>query len=373
MGKKWEKYRKYVMAATAFLTAAGGGLLMAARKVPEFAEWYGGTVYQILVSTIGRFFGIFPFSVVEIGLYLGIIFLVGLLFRYWRRPTLLLQMYGLVLSALLFSYSAACGVNYYRKPFSSCLEFEDRTVSQADLRELCAWLTEQVNASRRELELTEGIYEDMPKRGRAAMYGLSEIYPALEGFYPAPKPVLISWILSIQQCAGVYSPFTVEANYNRDMVAYNIPHTICHELSHLRGFMREDEANFIGYLACLESGDADFRYSGYLLGWIYAGNALAKEDFEEYVRLYGLLEDGIKKDLEENGRFWDKYEGKAAEAADRVNDAYLKANGQPEGVLTYGRVVDLMILDFVKNRKETFIKNKGVLSCTGTGKMVEWK
>ena len=50
------------------------------------------------------------------------------------------------------------------------------------------------------------------------------------------------------------------------MPYYNIPHTICHELSHLKGFMREDEANFIGYLACIGSDSPDFRYSGYLTG-----------------------------------------------------------------------------------------------------------
>lgn len=46
----------------------------------------------------------------------------------------------------------------------------------------------------------------------------------------------------MQQLCGVYSPFTVEANYNGDMPDYNVPHTLCHELSHLKGFMREDEA-----------------------------------------------------------------------------------------------------------------------------------
>ena len=184
------------------------------------------------------------------------------------------------------------------------------------------------------------------------MVKLSGEYSSLSGYYPKPKPVLVSRILSIQQYSGVYSPFTVEANYNRDMVSYNIPHTICHELSHLDGFMREDEANFIGYLACLGSDDADFKYSGFLLGWIYAGNALAKEDFEEYARLYRMLSEEVREDMDANREFWAKYEGKAARAAERVNDAYLKANGQGEGVLTYGRVVDLMILDFVKNHKE---------------------
>ena len=178
------------------------------------------------------------------------------------------------------------------------------------------------------------------------MKRLAETYPVLFGHYPQAKPVMLSEILSVQQCTGVYSPFTVEANYNRDMVSYNVPHTICHEMSHLRGFMREDEANFIGYLACLGSEDADYRYSGYLLGWIYAGNALAKVDYDAYVENYGMLSDEIQADLDANHRFWDRYEGKVAEVQEKVNDAYLKANGQAEGVKTYGRVVDLMVLDF---------------------------
>ena len=334
---------------TGVLLLFGAGLLLAARKAAGFAEWYSGTVYQLLEAVIGRFFGLFPFSVVELGLYAGILFLALTLIRYRKKPMFLIELYAFVLSALLFSYSAGCGVNYYRTPFSAHLGLADIPVAQEDLKNLCAWLTEQVNEAGGELALSEDAYENMGEKGQAAMIRLAEQYPVLSGYYPRPKPVMISWILSIQQCTGIYSPFTIEANYNRDIVSYNIPHTICHELSHLRGFMREDEANFIGYLACRESEDADCRYSGYLLGWIYAGNALAREDYEEYVRLYGLLREEIRADLEANSRFWDQYEGKAAETADRINDAYLRANGQPEGTKTYGRVVDLMIQDFVKN------------------------
>ena len=81
------------------------------------------------------------------------------------------------------------------------------------------------------------------------------------------------------------------------MTAYNIPHTICHELSHLRGFMREDEANFIGFLACIGSEDPEYRYSGYLSGWIYAGNALAGEDYEAYRQSEGVKSYGRAVDL----------------------------------------------------------------------------
>ena len=54
--------------------------------------------------------------------------------------------------------------------------------------------------------------------------------------------------------------------------------------------MREDEANFIGILACTESDDAYFRYSGYLMAWVHAGNALAKADVESFYELHSQLD-----------------------------------------------------------------------------------
>ena len=185
------------------------------------------------------------------------------------------------------------------------------------------------------------------------MEKLGEAYPALSGCYPVPKPVMVSWILAVQQLCGVYSPFTVEANYNWQMTGYNIPHTICHELSHLRGFMREDEANFIGILACTESDDAYFRYSGYLMAWVHAGNALAKADVESFYELHSQLCGRAVQDLQENNEYWDQYEGKVAEVSNQVNDTYLKLNDQKDGVQSYGRVVDLMLAMFLQNRQET--------------------
>ncbi|MCI8511465.1 MAG: DUF3810 domain-containing protein [Lachnospiraceae bacterium] len=345
------KQTRLLLGAGGVFLGLGAGLLAAARRAEGFAAWYADVVYPVLVGSIGWFFGLFPVSAAEIFLYL---LLAGLLLtaaRLWRHPHLLASVLFFGASFLLFLYAAGCGVNYYRRPFSSYyLEGADReTAGDEDLRALCAWLTEQVGEARKELSGETAPYEKLREKGVAAMEALAEEYPVLGGFYPKPKPVLVSRILSVQQCSGIYSPFTIEANYNRDMVPYNIPHTICHELSHLRGFMREDEANFIAYLACLNAADAEFRYSGCLLGWIYAGNALARFDWEEYRRLYGELPEETRAELAENSRFWARYEGRTAEIANQVNDAYLKANGQAEGIKTYGRVVDLMLVDF-RNR-----------------------
>ena len=347
--------KQWIAAFSLFLAAVA--LLAASRKIPGFSEWYGQTVYPVIVTVIGRVMGWFPFSVVEMGLYGAVIWTVWTLVRRIREPKILVRKYSMFLAMILFLYASCCGVNYYRTPFSYYYMKQraetgnmnmqmKRESSEEILKELCIWLTERVNEARMELEKEEGMYEEQQRKGVEAMNLLAEEYSILKGYYPQAKPVMVSEILSVQQCSGVYSPFTMEANYNRDMVSYNIPHTICHEMSHLRGFMREDEANFIGYLACLGSEDADYRYSGYLLGWIYAGNALAKTDYDEYVKNYSMLSDAVLADMDANHRFWEQYEGTVAETQEKVNDAYLKANGQTEGVRTYGRVVDLMLLDF---------------------------
>jgi len=57
---------------------------------------------------------------------------------------------------------------------------------------------------------------------------------------------------------GVYFPFTGEANVNISMPHTSIPFTACHEMAHQIGFAREDEANFIAYIACKNHPSPDF-------------------------------------------------------------------------------------------------------------------
>ena len=148
----------------------------------------------------------------------------------------------------------------------------------------------------------------------------------------------------MQKLEGVYSPFTLEANYNREMPEVNIPVAICHELSHLRGYMREDEANFIAYLACLQSEDPQFVYSGAILALVHSANALYRDGAaEEYARIYGMLCETAQTDLAADRAFWKQFDGKVAEVSNKVNDTYLKINKQEDGVKSYGRMVDLLL------------------------------
>ncbi len=324
------------------LVISAGGMQILARKAAGTGTWYAHHVYPVLVEPWGRIMGLFPFSVVEIGLYLLSVGSMAYVGWFWRKPKRVASRGIFVGGLLLFLYTANCGINYYADSFAKTAGLETGLYSREELIRLCEFLLEKVN----ETAVPEG-YQGNERAWKAegvqAMKGLGETYPALAGFYPMPKEVAVSWILSVQQLTGIYSPFTIEANFNGSIPNYNIPHTICHELSHLKGFMREEEANFIGYLACVNSDQPAFRYSGYLTGWVYAGNALAREDWEAYVKLQEGLCDQARADLVKNNEFWNQYEGKVAEVANQMNDVYLKINDQKDGVKSYGRMVDLML------------------------------
>lgn len=355
--KQEEKRAGLRILAAAILLAASAVLMVTAAQVPEFAEWYSRTIYPWLVAIVGRGLGIVPFSVAELCLYLLLIwfavsavFLIKGCIRYGnggRRTFSWFSGVILAVGILAFLYTVGCGINYHRESFSEEEGIVTFRYSTEELKEVCVWLTEEVNILSGEISRGEsGIMElDAPEGEGAveAMEKLAETFSSLEGYYPQPKAVMLSEILSYQGLSGVYSPFTVEANYNGDMTAYNKPFTVCHELSHLRGFMEEKEANFIAFLACTGSERPDFRYSGYLSGWVYCMNALYRTDPEVWQEVRETLAPEAEPDLAANNAFWDRYEGVISETSDLINDTYLKANGQTDGVRSYDRMVDLIV------------------------------
>jgi hypothetical protein len=352
--------RNIVISGIALLLS--GVLLMLANGLSGFGQWYSSNVYPIWVTTVGRFFGWIPFSVSEILLYALVAFILGSIII-----TIVQMIFGkgkiraffswlttmvLIASMLLFLFVVNCGINYHRDSFADVIGLEVGEYTVEELIQVSQWLTERVNeigglVSRDE----EGLMiltVNTADVSRDAMRELAYEFPVLAGYVPPPKPVMNSWLLSIQQVSGIFIPFTIEGNYNRHMVSYNIPFTATHELVHVRGFMPEDEANFIAFLACIGSDEVEFQYSGYLGGWIYARNALRRVDPESATEIYHLLNEEVINDLRASREFWARFEGPVAELQTRVNDAYLRANAQPEGVRSYGLMVDLMIAYFLE-------------------------
>ena len=332
---------------------------------PDWVErHYATKIYPVLSQTISSLTGWLPCSVAEICILALILTFVWLLIRLVRglrnravrNSDVLVRFFssvGAILSVLYFLFVLNCGLNYSRYSFTYYSGLTIRPSSSEELEALCSELIETVNELRPQMtEDDSGVVTltaspfATAKKTQEAFSVLSQRYAVLKGRYAQPKPVLFSFLMSYTQITGFFFPFTFEANVNILAPDHTVPATMCHELAHLRGFMREDEANFLGYLACMASEDPELRYSGAMLALLHSMNSLYSADYEAFCRLSERYDSGVVRDFAYNNWYWQQYEGTVAEVSDKINDTYLKVNHQTDGVKSYGRMVDLLLADY---------------------------
>ena len=261
------------------------------------------------------------------------------------------------LGLIYFLFLMVWGFNYHRQPYSTIAKLNVSPSSIQELTGLCEdligranYLREYVQEDTREVTILYGSIHDMFTRSPMGFENAQERIPELRGSFGRPKGILLSEALSYTGIAGIYFPFTAEANVNIAIPQAMLPSTTCHEMAHQRGFAREDEANFIAYFACTLHPDYDFQYSGVLLGLIHSMNTLNQYSPEKYRELQNKYGSGLRRDLNDINRFWKKYEGKIERTTNKINDAYLKSNLQEDGVYSYGRMVDLLLAEYRENQ-----------------------
>ena len=360
-------------------------LNVAAWNSTAFSDWYIAHIFPLWVNTYGRLTGIFPFSVGEWLLAAGaVLVLIAAALTVLRvcvgvkmAAGVFFRRFFLFFAWTLLSVSLVmtlnCFVLYHASTFSEQYFGEDSgEYSLVELIEVYNMVAEQCNEFSRVIARDGNgmaVYEgsqgdsgerlDMEDTARKLMRELGREYPQLEGYYPRPKALLSSDFMCQQHMQGYYFPFSMEANYNDVMHILNFPATMCHELAHLRGYIYEDEANFISYLACTESEDDFFRYSGYLSVLVYLNNDLYrawKEENQVYEEAAAVVKPvAVEKQVWEDNIFvtqeeWDRINGKAwldtdfvDKAADKFIDVNLKVNGIADGKVSYSRVVRLLL------------------------------
>lgn len=341
-------------------------VLIAARSSTDFADWFGFNVYPIFSGIGSRLWGLFPFSAGEIfvaAVILGaIVGLVCLIIYIKHRKGMRVKAFlngfswaALFASAVFCLVTLNCLASYSRTPFSYYSGLTVTEYTAEELRGLTLTLVEKANEAAEEVTLNEEGRPIKPENFNElaieAMEGAAERYPVLEAYYPKPKGVIASDVMSSFNLAGIYFPVTVEANYNKSMPVSSQGFTACHELSHLSGFIREDEANYIAFTACRGSENPYFRYSGYLDALTYALNAYrGVASDEEYYRVVEMIDERILGEYNFRNEYWAPFRRKVTyKVSSTVNDAYLKANKQADGTKSYGRVVDLMLAEWKAN------------------------
>ena len=250
--------------------------------------------------------------------------------------------------ALLFTINL--GVRYKAPSLSEQLGLKVDQYTPAQLAQVTGILLAEVNrlapqASRDDQGVLKSVdFDKQAEQVLAAYRSLSKQLPFFNQTIEAPKHTrIIGKIMSYFNVAGIYVPFTAEAVVSSDSVASHIPFHTAHEAAHAMGVALEDEANFAAALCCFSSDNTLICYSGYLNAYIYCSNALCRVNLDEATRLGNQLCKEAVTDILTLNAHLAKYETPVKQVGDAVNDAYIKATGVPDGVQSYGRMVDLLI------------------------------
>lgn len=354
-------YKKtFIFSAACFLISSV--LILLSRTMEGFAQWYAINVYPIFPSTIGRVFSLWDFSFFEVGILLlllltGTLAITGIWIFLKKKSSgklqfTMLRAFLCLIAGLVLAFSLTA-INYSRDSIGTVLKLPAQEASKGNLIKLSLILAEELT------ELTdnpEWDYSLLTAESAAyieieavnAMKMLGKREPSLAGYYPKPKPVYFSKSMSGLGLDGIFSPFTMEANYNTDRTSFLIPYTICHELAHFKGYMKEEDAGFIAYLACRNSPSKVFQYSGLFHSLTFTLNALKIEaDSAEFYEIYQKLPEPVRFQLNYIQELNLERDSIFTDVSKSANNLYLKTNAQ-NGTRSYGGMVDLLLADYAE-------------------------
>ena len=300
-----------------------------------FSDFYVENIFHYISAAVSFVTGVFPFSLGEMLTVAAIVlvivgiplFLLLLIFRKGKRKRTAAFAGTLVLWILCYittTETMNCFIMYQCTPLAEKCFPDAHEHTNEELTQLYGALIKKCN----------------------------ELSPQLRGYYPDAKPIEFSYFMSQSHLTGIYLPYTIEANYNDDMIRANLPSTVCHELAHLKGFIQEDEANFISFVATTQSDNVEFQYSGYLDALEYVHNTVWDNNVEEAYPLSDEICEEVLMDwfrfMPEN--YWEENADKevistetVSEASSAAIDTNIKMNGRDEGIKAYSMVVDLLL------------------------------
>jgi hypothetical protein len=346
----------------AWLLGAGLGwwALHLSHRRPDWVErYYSQGLYPRLRKALSWISGHFPFSLAETLALLVITVLLtwlGIGIRdVLRRRTLLWQasvaciLRCLRMAALAYlCFLLLWGGNHARQPLSVSSGLGPVEDKQSALEALARSLVHDLARDHAAARTPEGFAvfdrsHQVDGRILEALQGLSSSLPHVGGDVPALRSLRFWPLFARLGISGIFIPFTGEPHFNGGMPACRWPFVAFHEIAHQRGFAREDEANFLGWVLCVSSDDAHYRYSGNLAALSSVVSALRRHDSTLANELVKNLPEPVLQDIRAVRAFWKAYESPARTLSVKMNDVYLKSQGQSHGVLSYGRMVELML------------------------------
>ncbi|NLN55464.1 MAG: DUF3810 family protein [Clostridiales bacterium] len=355
---KAKEHKVFTVFCVLFVISAA--VYITSRLSTPFAEFWARYFSSGIRFITAKITSLFPFSIAEaiillIPLGVGAVIFVSV--KMLKKDNkkgltrLLLSLLSLLMTVCIL-FGLGFGPCYFRNSLSDNLKLSNNPVSPESLYNTALWLTESINEVIPSVSFSQDGESHMPRSyGETtvivndAFNETAKQYDFISSFSSDVKILALSDLITYTHISGVYSFFTGEANVNVNYPDFIFPYTVAHEMSHQRGIAREDEANFMAFLVCINSDDPYVKYSGYLNVLREVMSALYKADrdlYNEYRKKY--YPDELSKEISSYTKFFEKYKNStASKVVSGTNNAYLSSQKVKEGVRSYNLVTNLAV------------------------------
>ena len=336
----------------------------------KWASWYPGWVernysqgvYPVIAKVQRFLFGWASFSIGD--LFYGFLILVILYktFQFFKaifkkrftRPYFVAGLQQ-VIFFFLFVYvffNLLWGLNYNRRGIAYQLELDVKEYSLADLDTLTNVIQKRVNYYAG--FVTEAQRDSFDKKNMlfgGAVEAYKEVakqYSFLKYKPKSIKPSLFSYLGNYLGFQGYYNPFSGEGQVNTTVPRFLEPYVTTHEMAHQLGYAKENEANFVGFLACRAYNSNVFRYSTYYDMYNYAVGEVFRRDTALAKAYQQRAHMQVLKDQKEFRDFYRRYKNPIEPIVMWGYGHFLRANNQPAGKRSYNEVVAWLIAYYKK-------------------------
>ena len=319
---------------------------------PAFADFFNRYISGFTRAVFASVTAIFPFSLAELAIItvipLSLLYLLYCIFCISGTDKLTRYLFNTlgVTCLLLSAFILNLGIAYDCTPIEKKADLDADSITARDVYDACIIVLDELHGIEGTLPrdksgaaISPHTFSDMTKKLNASYKNLYKDYPFLSRIYISPKRIALSKPMTYTGISGVYTFFTGEANINTNFPSYSVVFTTAHEMAHQRGVAPEDEANFMAFVACYTSDDDYIRYCSLVEIANFLANTLYYEDRALFEKAQSYFSEGAISEYKNYTEIYAPYRDNVVnEAANGINDAYLKAQGQSEGVASYSLV-----------------------------------
>lgn len=322
-------------------------LMLILRTNTSVCEWVCSTLVNAYTNIAGRFYSVVNFNVFEVLATLAVIAVIAdtvaaiVLFAKGKKILSRQLMLGLCIGALwitnLYVFTAGFAYNREKAPIPV---YESQTASTDTVVNTYIAAIEDFNATVEQL----GKYPD----GRAICpYTDEELREVIRDAYDRlvtddyyfdytakAKPIVSSGIMANYGIMGISFVPTMEAGYNKDMPMVDKAATIAHEFAHVKGVLRENEANALAAYVLLNSGDPYLKYSFYIDNMGELFTFICYNVDPNYYTVNYPKDSAYRSEITYCSNWWKEHDLMTS-IGNFFNDLYLKFQGEEEGTGSY--------------------------------------